>query len=323
MPVLDSGGGGSFALRQQILADGGATAKKKHQGRNVMCDEFIHPGLVSDTRLSRRSFGLMTAATAGIATGAVAQSNVVETDVTVKTADGNCDAVLFHPPGEGHWPAVLIWPDIMGLRPAFRDMGRRLAEQGYVVLVPNPFYRSAHAPVVGDNVDFGKDVDLRNRLMGYRGAMTNDGIDRDAQAYLTFLDAQPQTAKRKKAGVQGYCMGGALAFRTAAAAPGRIAAVGSFHGGNGLVTKNPDSPHLLIPKTNAAFLALQAQNDDAQQPTVKDDLKAAFAAAGKTATVEVYHANHGWCVPGGQAYDQGEAERAWTALSALYRTNLT
>ncbi len=286
-----------------------------------MCDEFIHPGLVTDTRLSRRSFGLATVATAGIATGAVAQSNVVESDVTVKTADGNCDAVLFHPAGEGHWPAVLIWPDIMGLRPAFRDMGKRLAAQGYVVLVPNPFYRSAKAPVIGDNFDFSN-PDQRNRLMGYRGAMTNDGIDSDAKAYLTFLDAQPQTAKRKKAGVQGYCMGGALAFRTAAAVSGRIAAVGSFHGGNGLVTKNPDSPHLLIAKTNAAFLVCQAQNDDATQPTLKDDLKAAFAAAGKTATVEVYHADHGWCVPGGAVYNQGEAERAWTALGTLYKSNL-
>ncbi len=286
-----------------------------------MCDEYIHPGLVTDTRLSRRSFGLATVATAGIATGAVAQSNVVESDVTVKTADGNCDAVLFHPAGEGHWPAVLIWPDIMGLRPAFRDMGKRLASQGYVVLVPNPFYRSAKAPVIGDNFDFSN-PEQRNRLMGYRGAMTNDGIDSDAKAYLAFLDAQPQTAKRKKAGVQGYCMGGALAFRTAAAVSDRIAAVGSFHGGNGLVTKNPDSPHLLIAKTNAAFLVCQAQNDDATQPTLKDDLKAAFAAAGKTATVEVYHANHGWCVPGGAVYNQGEAERAWTALGTLYTSNL-
>ena len=286
-----------------------------------MCDEFIHPGLVSDARLSRRTFGMMTVATAGIATGAVAQSNAVETDVTVKTPDGTCDAVLFHPAGDGHWPAVLIWPDIMGLRPAFRDMGKRLAAQGYVVLVPNPFYRSAKAPVIGDNFDFSN-PEQRNRLMGYRGAMTNDGIDSDAKAYLAFLDAQPQTAKGKKAGVQGYCMGGALAFRTAAANSGRIAAVGSFHGGNGLVTKNPDSPHLLIPKTNASFLVLQAQNDDATQPTVKDDLKAAFTAANRPATVEVYHANHGWCVPGGAVYDHGEAERAWTALGNLYRTNL-
>ncbi|HUE62958.1 MAG TPA: dienelactone hydrolase family protein [Rhizomicrobium sp.] len=286
-----------------------------------MCDEFIHPGLVSDARLSRRSFGMMTVATAGIASGALAQTNAAETDVTVKTADGTCDAVLFHPAGEGHWPAVLIWPDIMGLRPAFRDIGKRLAAQGYVVLVPNPFYRSAKAPVIGDNFDFSN-PEQRNRLMGYRGAMSNDGIDNDSKAYLAFLDAQPQTAKGKKAGVQGYCMGGALAFRTAAAVSGRIAAVGSFHGGNGLVTKNSDSPHLLIPKTNASFLVCQAQNDDATQPTLKDDLKAAFAAAGKSATVEVYHANHGWCVPGGAVYNQEEAERAWTALGALYKSNL-
>src|SRR6201996_3173892 len=286
-----------------------------------MCDEFIHPGLVSDTRLSRRGFGLMTVATAGIATGAVAQSNVVETDVTVKTADGSCDAVLFHPAGAGPWPAVLIWPDIMGLRPAFRDMGKRLAGQGYVVLVPNPFYRSAHAPVIGDNFDFSN-PEQRNRLMGYRGAMSNDGIDSDAKAYLAFLDAQPQTAKGKKAGVQGYCMGGALSFRTAAAVSGRIGAVGSFHGGNGLVTKEPNSPHLLIAKSNATYLVCQAQNDDATQPAMKDDLKAAFEAAKRTASVEVYHADHGWCVRGSAVYNEAEAERAWGNLSTLYKTKL-
>src|SRR5215468_4956290 len=171
-----------------------------------MCDEFIHPGLVSDPRLSRRSFGLMTAATAGLAGApALAQSNVAEKDVEVKTADGTCDAVLFHPTGQGSWPAVLVWPDIMGLRPAFRDMGRRLAGQGYVVLVPNPFYRSAKAPVIGDNADFSN-PETRTKLTGYRSAMSDEGIDHDAQAYLSFLDAQAQTNKRRKAGVQGYCM---------------------------------------------------------------------------------------------------------------------
>ena len=287
-----------------------------------MCDDDIHPGLVTDARLSRRSFGLMTLSVAGLATNpALAQSTAVETDVTVKTADGNCDAVLFHPKAQGQYPAVLVWPDIMGLRPAFRDIGRRLAEQGYVVLVPNPFYRSAKAPVIGDNTNFS-DPDTRARLTGYRAAMKNDGIDGDARAYLAFLDAQPQTAKTRKAGVQGYCMGGALSFRTAAAVPGRIAAVGSFHGGNGLVTKDADSPHLLIAKTNAAYLVCQAQNDDAQQPTVKDDLKAAFAAAGKKATVEIYHADHGWCVKGSAVYNDAEAERAWSNLSALYKAQL-
>jgi carboxymethylenebutenolidase len=287
-----------------------------------MCDEFIHPGLVSDSRLSRRSFAAMTVASAGIVSApALAQSNVVEKDVTVKTSDGMCDAALFTPAAKGTYAAVLMWPDIMGLRPALRDMGRRLAAQGYVVLVPNPFYRSAKAPVVGDNFDFSN-PEQRAKLMGYRGAMTNDGIDHDAEAYLAFLDAQPQTSKTRKVGVQGYCMGGALSFRTAAAVPNRIGAVGSFHGGNGLVTDKPDSPHLLIAKTNAAYLICQAQNDDAQNPKMKDDLKAAFAAAGKTATVDVYQANHGWCVKGGAVYNEAEAERAWTNLSALYKTSL-
>ena len=286
-----------------------------------MCDDFIHPGLVEDHRLSRRSFGLMTAVVAGVPTSALAQSNVVEKDVTVKTADGTCDAALFHPTGSGSWAAVLVWPDIMGLRPAFRDIGRRLAAQGYVVLVPNPFYRSAHAPVIGESFDFSN-PEQRARLMGYRAAMSDAGVDHDAQAYLAFLDAQPQTNKAKKAGVQGYCMGGALSFRTAAAMPARIAAVGSFHGGNGLVTKDANSPHLLIAKTNATYLVCQAQNDDMQQPQVKEDLKAAFAAAGKPATVEVYAANHGWCVKGGAVYNEAEAERAWAALSKLYQTAL-
>jgi carboxymethylenebutenolidase len=286
-----------------------------------MCDEFIHPGLVSDPRLSRRTFGLMTAALAGTTGTALAQSNAGETDVMVKTADGECDAVLFHPKAEGKFPAVLVWPDIMGLRPVFRDMGAALAAQGYTVLVVNPFYRSARAPVIGDNFDFGN-PEQRARLMGYRAAMSDAGVDSDAQAFQAFLDAQPQTDTARKAGVQGYCMGGSLAFRTAAAVAGRIAAVASFHGGNGLVSDKPDSPHLLVARTNATFLVCQAQNDDAAQPDVKEKLRQAFAAAGRPATVEVYRANHGWCVKGSQAYNEAEAERAWTALGTLYKTAL-
>jgi len=286
-----------------------------------MCDDDIHPGLVEDSRLSRRGFGLLSVAGASLAAApALAQSNVVEKDVAVKTPDGTSDCALFYPVGKGTWPAVLIWPDIMGLRPAFRDMGRRLAGEGYVVLVVNPFYRSAKAPVIDDKFDFSN-TEQRARLTGYRAAIGDDGADRDSAAYLTFLDAQPQTNKIRKAGVQGYCMGGPLSFRTAAAVPGRIATVGSFHGG-GLVTKNPNSPHLLIPKTNAAYLIAKARNDDAREPTVKDDLKAAFAAANRTATVEVYPADHGWCVKGSAVYNEAEAERAWAALLAMYKTQL-
>lgn len=286
-----------------------------------MCDEFINQGLVEDARITRRAFGLMAAAAAGAASAAVPTPGVTEKDVSVRTPDGIADAALFTPNKAGKFPAVLMWPDIMGLRPAFRDMGRRLAADGYVVLVPNPFYRSKKAPVIEGPIDFNNPA-IRDVLFGYRKAMSDDGIMKDAKAYLAFLDSQPMTNTSRKAGVQGYCMGGALAFMAAAAVPGRIGAVGSFHGGNGLVTKEPGSPHLLIAKTNAAFLVLQAQNDDAQQPQVKDELKQAFAQAHRRATVEVYPANHGWCVPGGQAYDQAQAERAWAALLQLYRVAL-
>lgn len=285
-----------------------------------MCDNDIHPGLVEDWSLSRRAFVATGVVAAGLATAAYAADTVIEKDVTVTTPDGSADAALFHPAGKGPWPAILVWPDIMGLRPVFRDMGRRLAAQGHVVLVPNPFYRSKRAPVVDGAFDFNN-AEARQTLFGYRQAMTDEGIDKDAIACLAFLDAQPQTAKAKKAGVQGYCMGGPLAFRTAAAVPGRIGAVGSFHGA-GLVTEAPDSPHLLIPHTKAAFLVAIARNDDARDPKAKDVLKEAFRAAHRTATVEVYPADHGWCVPGSKVYDQASAERAWGELTRLYKANL-
>ncbi|MEP7004456.1 MAG: dienelactone hydrolase family protein [Sphingomonas bacterium] len=288
-----------------------------------MCDNDIHPGLIEDWNLSRRAFVVTGVAAVGMAGMAnAAETSVVEKDVTIATGDGTADAALFYPAGKGSWPAVLMWPDIMGLRPVFREMGRRLAAQGYVVLVPNPFYRSKKAPVVDGPIDFSN-KEATQKLFGYRAAMTDDGVDKDAVAYLAFLDAQPQTARRKKAGVQGYCMGGPLSFRTAAAVPGRIGAVGSFHGG-GLVAANnaPNSPHLLIPKTKAAFLVCIAKNDDAKDPSAKDVLKAAFAAAGRPATVEVYAGDHGWCVPGSQVYNQEAAERAWGELTKLYKANL-
>ena len=283
-----------------------------------MCDNDIHQGLVEDWSLSRRAL-LATGMAAGLATAAqAAAADVTEKDVKVTTPDGSADAALFYPAGKGPWPAVLVSPDIMGLRPVFREIGRRLAAEGYVVLVPNPFYRSARANMISG--DFS-DPAARQKLMGYRGAMSDAGVDNDAKAYLAFLDAQPDTNRKKKAGVQGYCMGGPLSFRTAAAVPGRIGAVGSFHGG-GLTTDQPNSPHLLIPKTNAAYLVAVAKNDDARDPKSKDILKDAFAAAKKQATVEVYAGDHGWCVPGSQAYAQEAAEKAWAELSKLYKAKL-
>jgi carboxymethylenebutenolidase len=241
-------------------------------------------------------------------------------DVSVKTPDGTSDAVLFHPPGKGAWPAVLIWPDIFGLRPVFRAMGKRLAAEGFTVLVPNPFYRSATADTIGATIDTSN-RDSMSKMFAFRQAMTDEGVDKDAIAYLAFLDGQKATAKTKKVGVQGYCMGGPLSFRTAAAVPNRIGAVATFHGG-GLVAPGDASPHLLIPKTKAAYLVCVAKNDDARAPTDKDTLKAAFAAAGKKATVEVYGGDHGWTVPGSAVYNEAEAERAWANLIKLYKASL-
>jgi carboxymethylenebutenolidase len=284
-----------------------------------MCDDDIHQGLVHDPRLSRRTFGLAAAALGGAAaTIAQARAAVVEKDVEIKTPDGVADAALFYPEGKGKWPAVLVWPDVLSLRPVFRDMARRLAAEGYVVLVPNLYYRVKKAPVIDVAFDFSKPDD-RAKLAPLRATVTPEGTDRDAAAYVAFLDAQPQTNKAKKIGVQGYCMGGPLAFRAAAVAPGRIAAVATFHGG-GLVTDQPTSPHLLIPKTHAEFLIAVADNDDKQDPTVKDKLKAAFADAKRPAKVEVYEgAAHGWTVKGGAVYNEPAAEKAWAELLALYK----
>jgi carboxymethylenebutenolidase len=210
---------------------------------------------------------------------------------------------------------------VMSLRPVFRDMGRRLAAAGYVVLVPNLYYRAKKAPVIEGTFNFANPDD-RAKLTPLRATVTPEGTDRDAVAYVAFLDAQPQTNKGRKVGVQGYCMGGPLAFRTAASAPGRVAAVATFHGG-GLVTDQPTSPHLLIPKTHADYLIAIADNDDKQDPTVKDKLKAAFAEAKRPAKVEVYAGSaHGWTVKGGQVYDEPAAEKAWAELLALYKKAL-
>jgi carboxymethylenebutenolidase len=287
-----------------------------------MCDSDNNQGFIVDTNLTRRSVVLTltsAAAAAGLPTAAFA-ANIVETDMMVPTPDGTADAALFHPAGAGSWPAVLMWPDILGLRPVFREMGRRLAAEGYTVLVPNPFYRTKRAPIVTGPFDFNDPKQVQP-LLALKSTLTDAAIDRDATAYIAFLDKQRQTNKRKAAGVQGYCFSGPFAFHTGAVRSDRIRAVATFHGG-GLVTKDAASPHLLIPKTKASFLVAIARNDDQKQPDAKDVLKATFAAAKRPATVEVYPADHGWCVPGSQTYDQPSAERAWAELLRLYRANL-
>ncbi len=288
-----------------------------------MCDSDNNQSFIVDTSFSRRTAILTmssAAAVVGLPTSAFA-ANVVETDVMVPTPDGSADAALFHPAGAGSWPAVLMWPDILGLRPAFRDMGRRLAAEGYVVLVPNPFYRTKRAPIVTGPFDFNDQKQVQP-LLALKATLTDAAIDRDAAAYIRFLDAQKQTNRRKGAGVQGYCFSGPYAIHTAAVRSDRIRAVGSFHGG-GLVTKDANSPHLLIPKTKASFVVAIARNDDQRQPDAKDVLKSTLASAKRPATVEVYPADHGWCVAGSPAYDRASAEKAWAELLRLYRANLT
>lgn len=287
-----------------------------------MCDSDNHQGYIVDTSFTRRSVLLTMSSVAAAASlpACASVANVTETDVMVPTPDGSADAVLLHPSGAGSWPAVLMWPDILGLRPVFREMGRRLAAEGYTVLVPNPFYRTKRAPVVSGPFDFN-DRKQVEQLMQLKATLTDAAIDRDAAAFIKFLDAQKPTDRRKGAGVQGYCFSGPFAFHTAAVRSDRIRAVGSFHGG-GLVTKDASSPHLLIPKTRASFVVAIARNDDQRQPDAKDILKTAFAAAKRPAVVEVYPADHGWCVPGSQAYDHASAEKAWVELLRLYRANL-
>src|SRR6201996_948642 len=230
-----------------------------------MCDDEIHQFegtlRVPELPLSRRGFALSAAAAASFAAAmAHAQATVDEKDVEIKTPDGTCDAALYTPQGKGKWPAVLIWTDIMGLRPAFRDMGRRLAAQGYVVLVPNPFYRKAKATET-QKLDFSK-PDERSQLMPMAASIGAPGaVESDATTFFAYLDALPQVDKKKKAGTQGYCMGGPLVYRTAATVPDRVAAAITCHGG-GLVTQTPASPHLLIPKMKAEVYSAVAANDD-------------------------------------------------------------
>ena len=268
-------------------------------------------------KYSRRDVGTIAAAV-GVAMAlprAAWAVDVKESDVTITTPDGMCDAYFVAPTAGAH-AAVLVWPDIFGLRPALRQMGKRLAEDGYSVLVVNPFYRQKKAPTAAKGAQTPIPEVLP--LMQALNATTHTA---DAKAFITWLDARAEVDKGKKIGTIGYCMGGPIVMRTAAAVPNRVGAVGSFHGG-GLTTMNPDSPHLLIPQTNAQFLIAVAENDDMRDPTSKDILKKAFADANKKAEVEVYKAAHGWCPPDTTVYDKGESERAWGRMLAMFKTAL-
>jgi carboxymethylenebutenolidase len=251
-----------------------------------------------------------------------ADNAVVESDVVIKMADGSCDAALFHPSGSGSWPGAVIFADALGLRPAFRDMGRRLASEGYTVLVPNPFFRTRKAPVLSGPFDFAKPED-RVKLTDLMAPLTTETKTRDGAAYIAYLDTLPQVNRNAPIGVSGYCMGGPYVMFTAAAVPGRVRAAGSFHGGN-LVTDKPDSPHLLAPRIKASAYFAIAANDDQRQPDAKDKLREAFAGATQPVKIEVYQGcNHGWCVSDGMVFNRAEADRAFGELTALYAKALT
>ena len=285
----------------------------------------------SDELQGRREFVALSVAAgvaAATATASAAGLPVVETNVEVKTPDGVCDAAFIHPMSGSH-PGVLLWPDAFGLRPSMREMAKRLAAEGYSVLVPNPFYRISKAPFTdASTFNFANPDDMKKLgpLMGSVNAPGN--AEKDAVAYVAFLDAQKEVNKNKKIGTQGYCMGGPLVVKTAAALPNRIGAGGSFHGG-GLVTDKPDSPHLLASKIKARMYFGIASNDDMRQPDAKDKLKEAFTAAKVPVEIEVYSgALHGWCVPdmpvqnGAPIYNKPDAEKAWAKLLALYKAGI-
>jgi carboxymethylenebutenolidase len=270
--------------------------------------EYEARGLVT-----RRQFGVLLGAGMAMMLPKVVNAvTVTESDVNVTTPDGTADCYFVHP-ASGTAPAVLIWPDIFGLRPAMRQMGKRLAESGYAVLVVNPFYRTKKAPTA----DAGAATPIP-QLMPLAQSLNETTQMTDAKAFIAWLDQQSSVAKNRKVGTQGYCMGGPIALRTAAAVPDRVGAVASFHGG-GLVTTTPNSPHLQAARTKAQFLIAIAANDDARAPNDKVTLKETFEKANLPAEIEVYTgAAHGWCPPDSTVYSEPQAEKAWSRLLALY-----
>ena len=290
-----------------------------------MCDEHYEQDMkeyVERASLTRRQFGALSVGVgmAMLLPQAADAVAVTESEVEVKTPDGTADCYFVRPAG-GTGAGVLIWPDILGLRPAFRQMGKRLAESGYSVLVVNPYYRQKRAPVVPVGASFA-DESTRNTVMPLAQALNATTHVTDAKAFVAYLDSQAAVSKTRKIGTMGYCMGGPITMRTAAAVPNRVGAGASFHGG-GLVTNQPDSPHLLVPTMKAQYLFAIAENDDMREPESKNVLRETFAKAGLPAEIEVYKgAAHGWCPPDSRVYNQAQAERAWSRLLVLFEKAL-
>lgn len=286
-----------------------------------MCDELTaaaEEATLARKGLTRREFAAITAAAALAACTKQANGEEVtlrESMVEVPTPDGKVDAFFVHPASGTH-PGIILWPDIAGLREVKKEMARRLAGSGYAVLVVNQYYRSAKAPVMDTFAEFNV-PEGRERVMAMVPLLTAEAVASDGAAYAAWLDAQSAVDKARGIGTQGYCMGGPFTVRTAAAASQRVKAAASFHGGS-LVTDKPDSPHRLLASTQAAFLFAIARNDDERAPGDKETLRTAATAAGRPAEIEVYPADHGWCVPDSPVYDPEQADRAWDRLLALY-----
>jgi carboxymethylenebutenolidase len=284
-------------------------------------DKMLEYQLKSD-QLSRRQFGALSvvAGLASLAAPVANAADVKESEVEIKTPDGVADAHFVHP-SDGRHPAVLVWPDIFGLRGAFRTMGKRLAESGYAVLTVNPFYRRQKAPTSPKNANFD-DPATRDALFALAGTLSPQTNSTDAKAFISWLDGQDCVDAKRRAASAGYCMGGPITLRTAAAVPARVGAVASFHGAE-LVTDKPDSPHLLVPKMNARGLFAIAESDDRSEPNAKNVLRDAFKSSHRSAEIEVYPGTeHGWCPTDSQVYNRAQAERAWGRLLAVLHTAL-
>ena len=290
-----------------------------------MCDEmsekdnadYFHKNGITRREFNKRGAGVALAMMLPAATYAM---EVAEEEVLVETTDGMADCYFVHPVNGAH-AAVIVWPDIMGIRTSFRMMGKRLAGSGYSVLVVNPYYRTARGAVIADGESFS-DPGVRERLMPLAQSLSPETSVTDGRAFVTFLDQQPSVDTSRKIGTTGYCMTGSYTMRLAAAMPERIGAGGSFHGG-GLATRDDNSPHLLTPQMKAGFLIAIAANDDQKDPEAKVLLRQAFDSAGLDAEIEVYEGTlHGWCPPDSPVYNQVQAERAWSRLLALFEREL-
>jgi carboxymethylenebutenolidase len=287
-----------------------------------MCDNDDFEAMAQYRRraasFSRRQFGALGVG-AGLLSLVPAGAYAAATtgaDVAIKTPDGTCDAYFVHPT-KGKHPAVLIWPDIFGLRPAFKQMATRLAESGYAVLVVNPFYRLQKAPTSPEHADF-QDPATRKLLTEQMQSLSPQTVATDAGAFVPWLDAQAAVDTQRKMATTGYCMGGPYTLRTAAQFPDRIGAIASFHGA-ALANASPDSPHLLVPKMKASALIAIATSDDKTDPKAKDLLRQAFAAAGLPAEIEVYtDTMHGWCPTDSHVYNHDQAEKAWSRMLVLF-----